>query len=169
MARHDTSRKSVRAKNALAKRLSESSRQTEASHAAAQRAAQKVQPATVAEILAKASTLEAPEEIEELTAGLLALRAKSLAPIASDDETRLLLTINEGVSVGLTDRVASLIEKRDESGLSVAEQNELIQHADLLERRGVERAEALSALAEVRRTSLRELMNSLGVSAGVHG
>ena len=126
-------------------------------------------PTVVAEVLSKASTIRSPQELEELTAGVLALRAKALAPVASDEETRLLLAINEGVSVDLTDRVASLIEKRDESGLSLAEQNELLELADSVERRGLERAQALSTLAEVRGVSLRELMKSLGVAAGGHG
>jgi hypothetical protein len=62
-----------------------------------------------------------------------------------------------------------LIEKRDKSGLSVAEKSELIQLADRIERRGVERAEALSALAELRGVTLRSLIKSLGVAAGGNG
>jgi hypothetical protein len=127
------------------------------------------QPTAVAEILSKASSLKAPEELEELTAGLVALRAKRLAPVVSGKETRLLLAINKGVSVKLRDRVASLIEKRDDDSLTLAEKRELIQLADQVERRGVERLEALSKLAELRGVSLRELMKSLGVAAGDHG
>jgi len=149
--------------------VAESSRRSEASRPPTRRAAQEAHPTSVAEILSKASTLKAPEELEELTTGLLALRARKLAPVASGEETRLLLAINQGLALEFTDRVASLIKKRDESGLSVAEQNELIQLADVVERRGVERAEALSTLAELRGVSLRELMRSLGVAAGGHG
>ena len=79
---------------------------------------------TVAKILSRASSLKAPEEIEELTAGLLALRAKRIAPVVSHDETRLLLAINEGVPVELTDRAESLIEKRDDCSLTVEENSE---------------------------------------------
>ena len=124
---------------------------------------------TVAKILSRASSLKAPEEIEELTAGLLALRAKRIAPVVSHDETRLLLAINEGVPVELTDRAESLIEKRDDCSLTVEENSELLQLADEVERRGVERLEALSKLAELRGVSLRELMQSLGVAAADHG
>jgi hypothetical protein len=130
---------------------------------------QGTQPSGVADILASASALKAPQELEELTAGLLALRARRLAPVVSGEETRLLLAINEGVSGELTDRVASLIEKRDDSGLTETEDSELMQLADEVERRGVERLEALSTLAELRGVSLRELMKSLGVAAGDHG
>jgi len=123
----------------------------------------------VAQILSIATSLKAPEELEELTAGLLALRARRLAPVASSDETRLLLAINEGVPIELTDRVTSLLAQRDDSGLSAAERSELMQLADEVERRGVERLEALSRLAELRGVSLRELTKALGVAAGAPG
>jgi hypothetical protein len=127
------------------------------------------QSTAVAEILSRAGCLQAPEELEELTAGLLSLRAKRLAPVVSDEETRLLISINEGVPVELTDRVASLIAKRDIRSLSAKENSELLQLAEEVERRGVERLEAFSKLAELRGVSLRVLMQSLGVAAGEHG
>jgi hypothetical protein len=141
----------------------------DASPALTSRACQGTQPAVVAEILSRASSLKAPEELEEVAAGLLALRARRLAPVLSSEETRLLLAINEGVPVEFTDRVASLIEKRDDCTLTLAENSGLAQLADEVERRGVERIEALSRLAELRGVSLRELMKSLGVAAGDHG
>jgi hypothetical protein len=147
----------------------ESSRLSEASPAARSRAPERTQHTSVAEILTSANSLKAPAELEELTAALLALRARKLAPTVSDEETRLLFAINEGVSVELGDRVASLIEKRDDCGLTVAEDSELMQLADEIERRGVARLDALSTLAELRGVSLRELMKSLGVAADDHG
>jgi hypothetical protein len=123
----------------------------------------------VAEILSKAAALTAPEQIEELTAGLVALRAKRLAPVASAEESRLLIAINEGVPVGLRDRVASLIEKRNGRGLTAAEETELMELADRVERRGADRLQALTSLAELRGVSLRELMKSLGITSENHG
>ncbi len=98
------------------------------------------------------------------------VRDRLVGPAWDDafDETRLLLAINEGVSVELTDRAQSLIEKRDDSSLTVEESSELLQLADEVERRGVERL-ALSKLPELRGVSLRELMQSLGVAAADHG
>jgi hypothetical protein len=61
----------------------------------------------VAEILSRVSSLAEPAEFEELTACLLAVRAKRLAPVATGEETRLLLAINEGVAVEFSDRAAS--------------------------------------------------------------
>ena len=128
------------------------------------------QPADVAEILWRARSLKAPEQLEELTARLVALRARRVAPVASNEETRLLLAINEGVPVELTDRAAFLIEKRDDGSLSDEENTELLQLADDVERRGIERLAALSRLAELRGVSLGELTQSLGVAAvGEHG
>ena len=59
----------------------------------------------------------------------------------ASDETRLLLAINEGVPIELTDRAASLLAQRDDSGLTAVESSELMQLADAIERRGVERLE----------------------------
>jgi hypothetical protein len=140
-----------------------------ASPASTSRAPRGAQSTAVDQILSIASSLKATEELEELTAGLLALRAARLAPVVSDPETSLLISINEGVSVKLTDRVASLVQKRDDRGLTVDENSELLELADEVERRGVERLEALSKLAELRGVSLRGLMQSLGVAAGDHG
>jgi uncharacterized NAD(P)/FAD-binding protein YdhS len=90
---------------------------------------QETQHSAVAEILSKASSLKVPEELEELTAGLLSLRARRLAPVASDEETRLLLTINAGISAELTHRAKALIEKRNDCGLTSDEKSELLQLA----------------------------------------
>ena len=61
------------------------------------RSAQRTPPTVVAEILARISSLQTPEEFAELTDGLLAIRARRVAPVLSGEETRLLLAINEGV------------------------------------------------------------------------
>jgi hypothetical protein len=133
------------------------------------RSPQRTPPTAVAEILARISSLQTPEELEELTDGLLAIRARRVAPVLSDEETHLLLAINEGVSAELRERVASLIAKRNNRGLTVAEGHELNELADTVERRGVERVEGLSRLAELRGVSLRELMKSLGIASDNHG
>jgi hypothetical protein len=144
------------------------SRGSEASRATGG-ARQRTRRAVIAEILSRASSLKAPEDLEELTAGVLALRARTLAPVASGEETRLLLAVNEGISAELRDRLAALLQKRDDYGVTAAENRELMQLADEVERRGVERVEALSRLAELRGVSLAELMKSLGIAAGNHG
>ncbi|MGO9467885.1 MAG: STAS/SEC14 domain-containing protein [Isosphaeraceae bacterium] len=126
---------------------------------------QKAESAAVAEILSRASLIESPDELQELAEGVLVLKAKKLAPVASADETRLLLTINEGVPVADTDRARSLLEKRDDGALTPTENDELVRLADEIERRTVNRLEALSELAEIRGVLLPELMRSLGVAA----
>jgi hypothetical protein len=123
----------------------------------------------VAEILSRANLIESPEELERLTSGLLALKAKKLAPVASADETRLLLIINAGVPGALLARASALLEKRDVGALTPDESDELLELADEIERRGVDRLVALTELAEVRGVALSELMRSLGIPAGPHG
>ncbi len=122
----------------------------------------------VARILSRANLLKSREEIEQLTSGVLELKAKRVAPVASIDETRLLLVINECVPAALTDRVQSLLAKRDDGTLTPKEKVELLDLVDEVERRGVERLKALTELAELRGVSLTELMRSLGVAAS-HG
>jgi hypothetical protein len=97
------------------------------------------------------------------------LKARKLAPVASADETRRRLVFNEGVPVALTDRARSLLEKRDAGALTPGENDELIELAEQVERRGVDRLAALTELAEVRGVSLPEVMRSLGVAAVSHG
>jgi len=123
----------------------------------------------VAEILSRANLIESAEELEQLTSGVLALKARKLAPVASADETRLLLVINEGLPIALTDRARSLLEKRDDGTLTPGENDELIELAEEVERRGVDRLAALTELAELRGVSLPELMRSLGVATVSHG
>ncbi len=123
----------------------------------------------VARILSKANLLKSREELEQLTSGVLALKAKRVAPVASTDETRLLLIINEGVPAALTDRVQSLLAKRDNGRLTSKDNDELLDLVNEVERRGVARLKALTELAELRGVPLTELMRSLGVAATSHG
>jgi len=97
------------------------------------------------------------------------LKAHEHAPVASEEETTLLLRINAGISSGLRDRTAALIEKRDAEGLTEQESREFLDLADEIERRGVERLEAMSRLAELRGVPLRELSRSLGITVGGRG
>ena len=59
--------------------------------------------------------------------------------------------------------------KRDDATLAPKEKVELLNLVDEVERRSVERLEALAELAELRGVSLTELMRSLGVAAASHG
>ena len=117
----------------------------------------------------ESGVVDCTEQIEELTAGLVALRAKRLGAGGIRRENALLIAINEGVPVGLRDRVASLIEKRNGRGLTAAEETELRELADKVERQGAGRLQALTSLAEIRGVSLRELMKSLGITSENHG
>jgi len=98
-----------------------------------------------------------------------ALKARKLAPVASADETRLLIVINEGVPLTLKNRAQSLLAKRDDATLTREENDELFEVAEEIERRGVDRLKALTELAELRGVSLPALMRSLGVAADSDG
>jgi len=89
--------------------------------------------------------------------------------VASADETRLLIVINEGVPLTLKNRAQSLLAKRDDATLTREENDELFEVAEEIERRGVDRLKALTELAELRGVSLPALMRSLGVAADSDG
>ena len=60
--------------------------------------------------------------------------------MVSDEETPLLLTINDGVPEASRERAASLIEKRDAGSLTSREERELLKLADEVELPGCQAA-----------------------------
>lgn len=120
---------------------------------------------SVAGLLATAKLLKTPEELQELVEGILAIRTRRVAPAASEEESSLLFRINEALPIDLANRLKELQEKQIEESLSPNEHAELLTLATEIERRGVERLEALSDLAAVRGVTLSELMRTLGITA----
>lgn len=92
------------------------------------------------------------------------LRATQSVPTLSDRETELLRQIDVGISQEKMERHVALIEKvRDESISEV----ELIEHRETtaeLERLNVQRARALSELAQLRDVRLETLMEQLQIT-----
>ena len=114
-------------------------------------------------LLEVAEQLSLPD-LEQLLDKLLALRAQRVAPSLSADETSLLMKINNSVlPEEVRHRYRKLIKKRQEENLTEDEYNELLRLSDESEQRQAERLEALIELARLRNTSLRELMNALGI------
>ena len=98
-------------------------------------------PTAVARILSRANLLKSREELEQLTSGVLALKAKRVAPVASIDETRLLLLINEGVPPARLPIAFSCSWRSEDATLTPQENDELLGLADEVGCRGVERLE----------------------------
>jgi len=119
--------------------------------------------------LLKAAEQLTPAELQEFVAGVLVLRAQRQAPHLSAEESKLLLSINQGLPEKLRNRLNTLIAKRDDDTLSNEEHQELIQLNDQVEQRQAERAAALGKLAILRKTSLTSLMDQLGIKAPSNG
>jgi hypothetical protein len=102
-------------------------------------------------------------EFAAFVAQLLALRAQRDEPHVSQQETALLLQVNEGPSVDAQRRFDELIAKRQAETITPEEFTELIGLTDQIERHDAQRVAALDALAQLRRTTLTDLMDSLGL------
>jgi len=105
-----------------------------------------------------------PGDLEQLASQVLAIQAQRRARSLSKEETSLLLKINNsGLPEEARERYRELIKKRQEETLTDEEYNELLRLSDESEQRQAERLEALMELARLRNTSLRELMDALGI------
>jgi hypothetical protein len=104
-----------------------------------------------------------PHEFAALVDRLLVLRAQRQGPHLSQQETALLLQINQGLDPAVQRRFDDLVEKRRDARISAAELDELIGITDRFEQRDAERLAALDALASLRQVSLNALMASLGI------
>jgi len=83
--------------------------------------------------------------------------------ILSADESRLLLAINQAISVELQERYHYLLMQRDANALTSEEYSELIALGDHIENLEAERLGNLLQLAQLRQTSLDQLMIDLGL------
>jgi hypothetical protein len=78
-------------------------------------------------------------------------------------ESELLQDINLGLSENRWQRYHHLIDKRNAETLRANEQTELITISDQIEIANARRMESLLKLAQLRQTSLEELMSRLGL------
>ncbi len=83
--------------------------------------------------------------------------------ILSADESRLLLAINQAISVELQERYHYLLIQRDANALTSEEYSELITLGDRIENLEAERLGNLLQLAQLRQISLDQLMIDLGL------
>lgn len=104
-----------------------------------------------------------PEELDGFVANVVALRAAKLAPNLPADEAALLERINAGLSTADQQRFDDLVGKRQHETLTPAEYAELLALTEQIEQRDADRVAALTDLARVRQTSIRALMQALGI------
>jgi hypothetical protein len=110
-----------------------------------------------------------PTEFQQFVTQVLTLRAERQAPRLPAADTELLLRINEGLPEEVRQRYEHLISKRQDQTLTPNEHAELLHLTDEVEQREAGRLAALAELAQLRKTSLAELAEALGIRAPAHG
>lgn len=117
---------------------------------------------TVDELVRAAEQLPQPD-LETLTTQVLALKAKRVMPDLPQDEAVLLQKINQGLPNDLQKRFEELIEQRQAETLTEVEYAELLQLTGQTEQYQADRLKYLSELADLRKVSLADLLNDLGI------
>lgn len=102
-------------------------------------------------------------ELEHFALQVIALQAQKKAPSLPRSESELLLKINEGFSENFKKRYNELIEKRRAEILLQKEHNELLRMTREAEKFEAQRVDYLAQLAKIRKTTLSDLMKSLGL------
>ena len=104
------------------------------------------------------------QELATFVAQVVALRAQREAPHLGQQETSLLLRINQGVPADTRRRFDELVARRHAETITPDELHKLIQITDQIEQRDAERLAALLELAQRRGTTLDALMDTLGIT-----
>ncbi len=107
-------------------------------------------------------------ELDRFVEKVVALRASHRAPRLSRTESELLTKINRGVPAELQDRYDELIAKRREGDLTETEYDELLLLTEQVEELDAKRVEYLADLAHLRKTTLPDLMDDLGIKPPPH-
>ena len=102
-------------------------------------------------------------ELEELEVRLRALAARRKAPCLSQEETRLLLVINQNLPEAAQARFSELMENRYSDTLTPDEYQELVALSDEREKHWADRLAAAAELARLRGVSLSNLLDQLGI------
>ena len=103
------------------------------------------------------------DELDTFVAQVLAVRAQQAAPNVTQTESELLLRINQSLPAMLQQRYNDLVGKRRAEQLTLDEHTELLALTDQIEQAEADRAAALASLAQIRQTSVRAVMQALGL------
>ncbi|MEA5620578.1 STAS/SEC14 domain-containing protein [Cronbergia sp. UHCC 0137] len=115
------------------------------------------------ENLLQAAQQLSPTELEQFAQEVIALKAQQTYPSLSQDETQLLLKINQGLPPATQQRYQYLIEQREAETLTESEYRELLELTEVAEAQQAQRLQDLAQLAQLRQTSLSALVEQLGI------
>ncbi len=100
---------------------------------------------------------------------ILSLRIRRETPDKQKEEAMLLKKINKSLPIEQIQRFRVLNQKRLEDDIAEPEYAELLILLDKIEKLNVSRLKYLTSLARLRKVSVRELMNQLGISNSLNG
>ncbi|MCP5101487.1 MAG: STAS/SEC14 domain-containing protein [Chloroflexi bacterium] len=115
------------------------------------------------EMLLEAAAKLSPEELNDLVDTIINLRAGRTATSLPQAESDLLEKINRGLPEPLWQRYEHLYKQRQAEALPADGHAELMKLSDQLEMMHAERIKHLIELAQLRKQSLSDLMNELGI------
>ncbi len=124
--------------------------------------------ASVAELIDNAARLDTGE-FNNFFDKMLKLRAQRVAPVLSEEEADLLKKINRGFPQKKWERLDFLNDKLEYETISEAEHEELSVLIEAYEKYSLQRLRQLGQLAMIRKVSLDEVMNQLGIQPHRHG
>ncbi len=104
-----------------------------------------------------------PDQLDAFVEQVIQLRAQTVAPSLSQEESELMARINAALSEPDEARYRQLKDRRDAELLMPNEHAELLALSNRAEELNADRVAALTELARLRRTSLRGLMKQLGI------
>jgi hypothetical protein len=113
--------------------------------------------------LIKAANQLSENDLDRLLQEVAVLRAQRKAHVLPAQEARLLHKINQGIPSELRAQYQTLCAKREAEILTEQEHQTLIQLSNQIEQLGAQRLEALVNLAQLRRVSLQNLMETLDI------
>lgn len=113
--------------------------------------------------LIKAANQLSENDLDQLLQEVAVLRAQRKAHVLPAQEARLLHKINQGIPRELRAQYQTLRAKREAEILTEQEYQTLIQLSNQIEQLGAQRLEALVNLAQLRRVSLQNLMETLAI------
>lgn len=109
-----------------------------------------------------------PDELNAFVEQVIRLRAQTIAPSLGRRESELMQLVNAGLPPPEAARYRELKERRDAELLTPSEHAELLELSDRMEELNADRISALAELAQLRRLSLRQLMDQLGIPVVSH-
>ncbi|MFN0035224.1 MAG: STAS/SEC14 domain-containing protein [Saprospiraceae bacterium] len=126
-------------------------------------------PLSSTELLANAARLEI-SDFDQFVRNVLTLRAQRKGIGLPSREAILLKKVNQkSLSDAQQKRFDELAQRMGAGKITGTEHGEFMALVELSEQRDAERLENLAELAQLRGTSLRALMQKLGISPQVHG